>query len=303
MLNSDVIPAIRYTGYVKARSSGSHILAVSGGVDSVVMFDMARRHYGAARLIVAHFDHGIRSESVADARFVAALAMQYGCMFRTQRVELGARASEDAARQARYDFLYAVAQDFHADIWLAHHQEDVVESVAVNLTRGTGWRGLAVMDRPKLCRPLLYRTKREIYAYACRYRLEWVEDESNQKDGYLRNRLRRKISKVISSDDQARIVQLRDKQVSIKHKMIAEITSLLPDTCQARYFLTQIPRTIAEEMVRIVIEREAGVLVARPHAARALAAIQTLRIGAVCQVADGVCLTMTKKGFIVRRRA
>ena len=273
MLNSDVIPAIRYTGYVKARSSGSHILAVSGGVDSVVMFDMARRHYGAARLIVAHFDHGIRSESVADARFVAALAMQYGCMFRTQRVELGARASEDAARQARYDFLYAVAQDFHADIWLAHHQEDV------------------------------YMTKREIYAYACRYRLEWVEDESNQKDGYLRNRLRRKISKVISSDDQARIVQLRDKQVSIKHKMIAEITSLLPDTCQARYFLTQIPRTIAEEMVRIVIEREAGVLVARPHAARALAAIQTLRIGAVCQVADGVCLTMTKKGFIVRRRA
>ena len=76
---------MRYTGYVKARSSGSHILAVSGGVDSVVMFDMARRRYGAARLIVAHFDHGIRPESAADARFVAALATQYGCVFRTQR--------------------------------------------------------------------------------------------------------------------------------------------------------------------------------------------------------------------------
>jgi len=294
---------MRYTGYVKARSSGSHILAVSGGVDSVVMFDMARRRYGAARLIVAHFDHGIRPESAADARFVAALATQYGCVFRTQRAELGARAGEDAARRARYDFLYAVARDFQADIWLAHHQEDVVESVAVNLTRGTGWRGLAVMDRPGLYRPLLHMTKREIYAYACRYRLEWVEDESNQEDSYLRNRLRRKISKLLSNDDQARIVQLRNKQIAIKHKMIAETASLLPNTRQARYFLTQIPRAIAEEMVRIVIERETGVLVARPHAARALAAIQTLRIGAVHQVADGVYLTMAKKGFTIGRQA
>ena len=294
---------MRYTGYVKTRSSGNHILAVSGGVDSVVMLDMARRRYGAARLIVAHFDHGIRPESAADARFAAALATQYGCVFRAQRAELGTRAGEDAARRARYDFLYAVARDFQADIWLAHHQEDAVESVAVNLTRGTGWRGLAVMDRPGLYRPLLHMTKREIYAYACRYRLEWVEDESNQEDSYLRNRLRRKISKLLSNDDQARIVQLRNKQIAIKHKMIAETVSLLPDARQARYFLTQIPRAIAEEMVRIVIERETGVLVARPHAARALAAIQTLRIGAVHQVADGVYLTMTKKGFTIGRQA
>ena len=262
---------MRYTGYVKARSSGNHILAVSGGVDSVVMLDMAHCRYGAARLIVAHFDHGIRPESAADARFAAALATRYGCVFRTQRAELGARAGEDAARRARYDFLYAAARDFQADIWLAHHQEDAV--------------------------------KREIYAYACRYRLEWVEDESNQEDSYLRNRLRRKISKLLSNDDQARIVQLRNKQIAIKHKMIAETASLLPNTRQARYFLTQIPRAIAEEMVRIVIERETGVLVARPHAARALAAIQTLRIGAVHQVADGVYLTMTKKGFTIGRQA
>ena len=173
----------------------------------------------------------------------------------------------------------------------------------MNLTRGTGWRGLAVMDRPGLYRPLLHMTKREIYAYACRYRLEWVEDESNQEDSYLRNRLRRKISKLLSNDDQARIVQLRNKQIAIKHKMIAETASLLPNTRQARYFLTQIPRAIAEEMVRIVIERETGVLVARPHAARALAAIQTLRIGAVHQVADGVYLTMAKKGFTIGRQA
>ena len=68
VLSSNVISAMRYTGYVKARSSGSHILAVSGGVDSVVMLDMARRRYGAARLVVAHFDHGIRSESAAEAK-------------------------------------------------------------------------------------------------------------------------------------------------------------------------------------------------------------------------------------------
>ena len=56
-----------------------YILAVSGGVDSVVMLDMARQQHAPQQLIVAHFDHGIRADSALDARFVAELAEKYGC--------------------------------------------------------------------------------------------------------------------------------------------------------------------------------------------------------------------------------
>lgn len=278
-----------------------YILAVSGGVDSVVMLDMAWRQHAPQQLIVAHFDHGIRANSALDARFVAGLAEKYGCVFRAQRAELGAGASEDKARRARYDFLFSLAREYGAEIWLAQHRDDVVESVAINLARGTGWRGLAVMSREGLKRPIIALTKREIYAYACQNRLEWVEDETNEKDYYLRNRLRRKIFENISGEVRAKIAQLRGEQVRLKRTIFAEGASLLPDSRQARYFLAQISPMVAEELLRIIIEQQTGVLITRPQAARALIAIKTLPVGARCDVTEGIYLLMTQKGFEIRQ--
>lgn len=292
--------ALSYTRCVKTGDK-KYILAVSGGVDSVVMLDMARQQHAPQQLIVAHFDHGIRADSALDARFVAGLAEKYGCAFRVRRAELGAGASEDRARRARYDFLFSLAREYGAEIWLAQHREDVVESVAINLARGTGWRGLAVMSREGLNRPIIAMTKREIYAYACQNRLEWVEDETNEKDYYLRNRLRRKIFESISGEARAKIAQLRDEQVRLKRAIFAEGASLLPDSRQARYFLAQLSPLVAEELLRIAIEQQTGVLVTRPQAARALLAVKTLSVGARCDVAEGIYLLMTQKGFEIRR--
>src|SRR5690606_22278428 len=141
-----------------------YIVAVSGGVDSMVLLDMLVRE-GSHELIVAHFDHGIRADSHKDATFVQDVAKKYGLPFEKRREVLGEKASEALARERRYAFLRSVAARHEAKIVTAHHLDDVVETVAINITRGTGWRGLAVMDTD-IVRPLVDMEKKELVRYA-----------------------------------------------------------------------------------------------------------------------------------------
>ena len=86
-----------------------YIVAVSGGVDSVVLLDMLGKIPGH-ELVVAHFDHGIREDSARDAQFVASLAHERGLIYAGKREELGANASEALARERRYGFLRELAK-------------------------------------------------------------------------------------------------------------------------------------------------------------------------------------------------
>jgi len=138
-----------------------YVVAVSGGVDSVVLLDILAR-INTHQFIVAHFDHGIREDSAADARFVKALADKYELTFVCTREELGMTASEELARTRRYVFLKAVAQKLQAQLITAHHLDDLVETVMINKIRGTGWRGLAVFGDESIRRPLLTMSKQQL---------------------------------------------------------------------------------------------------------------------------------------------
>lgn len=179
------------------------VLAVSGGVDSMTLLDLLPP---SPELVVAHFDHGIRPNSAEDASFVEQAAQVHNLEFQLGRAELNEGASEATARAARYEFLWQVAaEDSSApsEIWTAHHLDDLVETVAINLLRGTGWRGLAVLDAPGVRRPflepeLLSNTdepwdKAAIWRYAGERNLHFREDQTNSSDEYLRNRIRHKI--------------------------------------------------------------------------------------------------------------
>ena len=131
------------------------VLAISGGVDSMVMLDMVCRRFPAGEIIVAHFDHGIRANSELDMEFVREMAAEYGVEFRSCRAELGAGASEAEAREKRYEFLMKVAAETGGEVWTAHHLDDLVETVTINFLRGTGWRGLTGLDRAGVRRPFL----------------------------------------------------------------------------------------------------------------------------------------------------
>lgn len=286
-----------------------YLVAVSGGIDSVVLLDMLVRSWrntaeGTRRkpsfsgrgeswdlfpkrsggqgppITIAHFDHGIRSDSAADARFVEGLAAKYGVPFVGRREELGAKASEEVARTRRYTFLRDEAKRRQATLVTAHHADDVVETVALNIYRGTGWRGLAVLDTPDINRPLLNFRKEQIREYALENRLEWVEDSTNATDVYLRNRLRSRIYQALTEDRWRSVLELRNRQTTLKQRIDHEVARHIirrgPGEYD-RYFLTCIDAASAAEIVRAIVIEAAGYSPTRPQLNQLILAIKTAK--------------------------
>ena len=275
-----------------------YLVAVSGGVDSVVLIDQLVKS-NEHELIVAHFDHGIRDDSAADARFVEQLASRYHLPFVSMREELGKQASEERARRRRYDFLRAMAAQHQATIVTAHHADDVVETIAINLQRGTGWRGLAVLQAPDIVRPLLHLTKQELMEYALAERLEWVEDSTNASDTYLRNRMRRRIGSQLSAVQKQALIEVWQSQTKLKGEIDGQITGLITPDEQSRYFITHIDGSVALELLRASIIVQASASPTRPQLQRALLAIKTARPHTTYEIGDGVKLRFTTRSFIV----
>lgn len=174
--------------------SGKYVVAVSGGVDSVALLHMLQSLPGV-KLTVAHFEHGIRSDSDLDRQLVQNLAAQYGLPFVYARGNLGVGASEAQAREARYAFLRKVQQASGARaIITAHHQDDVLETAIMNILRGTGRKGItSLKDHYHLRRPMLHLSKADIRAYAVEQGLRWHEDSTNTDLRILRNYVRHKV--------------------------------------------------------------------------------------------------------------
>lgn len=168
-------------------------VAVSGGVDSVVLLDVlartARAHGG--RLEVVTVDHRARPDSGADADFVWALAQARGLP--VTRFDLAPGPGTEAAwRAARYAALDRVGVDAIA---LGHHGDDLAETVLIQLVRGAGPAAIGPMSwrRGRYVRPLLSATRAEIAAYATSRGLQWREDPSNGDPRHLRVRVRREV--------------------------------------------------------------------------------------------------------------
>jgi tRNA(Ile)-lysidine synthase len=280
----------------------TYIVAVSGGVDSVVLLDMlVAGKFGKHELVVAHFDHGIRDESGDDATFVRQLAADYGLPFETKREELGVSASEELARGRRYAFLREVATKHSAKIMTAHHADDVVETIAINLTRGTGWRGLAVLDSPDIERPLLAQTKAELIEYAKQHDLEWREDVTNNDTKYLRNDLRQRLGS-LDAQTKETLTLYRNRQVALRREVETEAGGLVGESPYSRYLFINTPDIAAEELLRKVVLREVEYYATRPQLSRALLAIKTLHAGRDYELAAGVTLRFTGTSFIVERQ-
>lgn len=270
-----------------------YVVAVSGGVDSVVLLHKLVSQ-GEHELVVAHFDHGIRKESHLDAQFVERLSNKYVVPFEVRREELGAEASEEVARDRRYLFLREVAKKHGAIVATAHHMNDIAETIAINIARGTGWRGVAVLAGD-VYRPLLHMTKHDIRAYAESKRLDWREDSTNASDVYLRNRLRRKLN---DEDVILQLATLRSRQVELRDAIDGEVARILAAEKgeYSRYFFTHINNGVAVELLRGVAVEVLGRSLPRPQLERALLAIKTARPGTVFPF-GGAELVVSRRTF------
>jgi len=168
------------------------LVAVSGGLDSVVLLHrMVQQGHDVA---IAHVHHGQRLASNEEYLFVERLAHQYNVPFHGKRLTVE-KASQAAYRKARYAFFETVMREHgYPELMTAHHADDVVETVLIQLHRNvvevTGIPERRPFGGGELVRPLLNETKQQIKTYAQHYHLEWREDATNATTDYLRNQMR-----------------------------------------------------------------------------------------------------------------
>ncbi|MDF3077252.1 MAG: tilS [Sphingobacteriaceae bacterium] len=200
-----MLPLQRFKAFISEQNligeGDSVLLAVSGGKDSVLLahlFNEAQLSFG-----IAHCNFGLRGEeSDGDEFFVQELTKRLGVRFHSTRFDTESYAAERkisiqmAARELRYSWFETIRSEFgYGAIALAHHQNDVIETVLLNLTRGTGISGLhgILPKRDKLIRPMLFLSREEVDEIVESESVAYREDSSNSSSKYARNKLRNEV--------------------------------------------------------------------------------------------------------------
>lgn len=293
---------------------GRYIFAVSGGVDSMVLLDMARQLSGVT-IVVAHVNHGIRQDVHKDLDLVAQYCKQYGLELTTTDLALGVGTSEDTARRARYEFLQLCRKKYNAHaIVLAHHQDDLIETAIINIMRGTGWRGVAPFaERSDIVRPLLDYTKDQLIGYARAHHVPWREDSTNTDESYLRNYVRHTICPTLDQKDahwRETFLQNIRKQRLLRRK-IDDLSATLQSqvevlegsrTIYLRYPFIMMPPPVAYELLQQVCRTRTGNSVPAPLAWRALHFVKTARPSKRMELSAQWQLRVSVREFIVEPR-
>ena len=174
------------------------IIAVSGGVDSIVLFHLCLKL--KLNFFVAHCNFKLREkESDLDEKFVRDLAIKHNIKFYTKSFNTKKKSNNDnksiqmVARELRYSWFEELSKELNVKhILTAHHLDDSLETFLINLSRGSGIDGLLGIPKVNdtVYRPLLIFKKDEILSYAKENKISWREDSSNRKQDYLRNQIR-----------------------------------------------------------------------------------------------------------------
>jgi tRNA(Ile)-lysidine synthase len=275
---------------------GQRVLAaVSGGADSMALlyFLLQIRRGIPFHLAVAHLDHGQRGKASGDdAAFVAARGREHGLALFSERLA-GPGGSEDTdgeaaggtllserrLRAARLAFLYRTAAEWGAErIALGHTRDDQAETLALNLIRGAGARGLGgmavigpprslpggqVADRPgescaRVIRPLLEVPRAALTGWLEERGLAWREDASNADPRYLRNRVRRELMPLLerlrpgTAAAMARAARLLQEDEALLRNLAGEIDVALngESTALDAARLRDLPRALARRVLR-----------------------------------------------------
>jgi tRNA(Ile)-lysidine synthase len=219
------------------------LLAVSGGLDSVVLCELS--HRAGFRFVVAHCNFQLRgAESDRDETFVRQLALRYDREVLVERFDTRDYAAtrqlsiQVAARELRYGWFGQIVEGWgeKAVIVTAHQLDDNIETMVMNFFRGTGLAGLRGMlpRQDRIVRPLLFGRREELRRFAEEEKLTWVEDSSNESDKYTRNFFRHQILPLVERaypsalDNLAdNLGRFRETEVLYKETIDRQIKNLL----------------------------------------------------------------------------
>lgn len=268
---------------------GARVLcAVSGGADSVYLlhrlFEMSDIVLGCA-----HYNHALRgTESVCDAEFVRELCESMNIPFYLGEGDVRGYARENklcieaAARRLRYEFLENIAREHcYSRIATAHTADDNAETILLNLTRGSGMRGLCGIPpvRGIIIRPILDTTRGEIERYLAENAILHVEDSSNAGDDYSRNRLRHSVMPVLRELN-SKFPESAFRAAELLREDEAYLNSMARDFL-ARYDKNRLP---VSEIIRL--PRSIATRAIRLAAGRGLSALHVAEILRLCDSID-----------------
>ncbi|MFZ0490574.1 MAG: tRNA lysidine(34) synthetase TilS [Salegentibacter sp.] len=240
------------------------LLAVSGGVDSIVLVNLC--HKAKLNFAIAHCNFNLRGEeSDGDEEFVSQLADNLDVEvfienFDTERYAAEhSRSIQMAARDLRYEWFDELCAAFKFDYVLtAHHANDNLETFLINLLRGTGLEGLSgiKMEMNRIIRPLLAFSRKEIEAYALENEIAWREDSSNASTKYLRNKIRHEVVPLLEEINPQFLKSFTQTQAHLKENLdlVEDYISLIyPEVVKKNQygyeldipFLKKIPNTRA----------------------------------------------------------
>lgn len=196
---------LKYIEKIGLNTEAKILVAVSGGLDSMALLHLF--HLSGFSIEVAHCNFNLRgAESDADEQFVKAVCTNLGVKFFYKRFETEKYAKENglsiqmAARDLRYAWFEKLRAEQNLDfIATAHHQDDQVETLLLNLTRGTGLKGMhgILPKHGVLIRPLLFTSRESLEAWMESHSYKYREDSSNASVKYARNKLRHKVLPIL----------------------------------------------------------------------------------------------------------
>ena len=248
--------------------SDAILLAISGGIDSVVMAHLfAQTSFNFA---LAHCNFGLRGiASDEDEDFVRDMAAGYGVPFYVEHFETEKFASDEkisiqmAARELRYAwFGQLLKTEGYSYLATAHHLNDVLETVLLNLVKGTGIAGLRGIPpkNDKIIRPLLFAGKDQIRKYTEEHQLPWREDSSNSSEKYQRNLIRHQVVPVLAQINPNMLKALEstvervDAVESIFHAQVAQIHAEACFTTDRDFFI-EIRKLIAQPGWVVILDK------------------------------------------------
>ncbi len=229
------------------------LVAVSGGIDSMVLLHLLKE--SGQEITVAHVNYQLRGEdSDLDEQFVIETCKQYNVPIHTikfntkEKIESNEGSLQMIARELRYDWFKKLTIRLKTDCTVtAHHLDDQIETILLNLTRGTGIKGLTGMDiyNNGIYRPLLSISKNQIIAYAKQHNIQYRHDKSNSSNVYKRNKIRNEVIPLLQelnpslTDTFLKNIEIFNKTADIYHdKIKQELSNKLIKTKGDRFFIS-----------------------------------------------------------------